>query len=163
MNKPFPVIKFPDDYLLKPTQEVTVFNEALAIELDRMQLTMVKENGIGLAANQVGLNKSMFVMRHGKDGLYDFINPVIVSQEGHQFVNEGCLSAPDVFIQIPRPTEVIVRAKNRLGEEFEVIATGVEAVCVIHEMEHLEGKFFIEKANRQQKRQALKKLGMMQP
>jgi peptide deformylase len=160
-NKKAKLIKFPNEELFKPTKEVIDFNEDLGKILDQMALEMVKNNGIGISSNQLSYDKKMFVMRHGKEDLFDFINPVVVSQEGYQYINEGCLSAPGVFIQVPRPEQVTIRAKNRKGEEFEVVATGIEAVCIMHEMEHLEGKFFIERAIRQQKRQALKKLGML--
>lgn len=154
------LVHYPDPALLEACPEVTVFDEALDKEIEEMQSLMIASKGIGLAANQCGLNKAMFVMS-SKGTVYEFINPKFVSTPaGHQLIEEGCLSLPGVLVTIERAAEVVVEAKNKRGETFEVVATGLEAVCIQHEMEHLRGKFFLDSAPRQQRRAAMKKLGL---
>jgi len=154
------LVLYPDEVLKKVCEPVTEFNSELHKTLDEMVEIMTSNNGIGLAANQVGISKRFFILKdkHGK--VWDFINPKILERSGGIQLNEGCLSAPEVFVQVPRHATVLVEAQDRNGEIFRVIAQDLEAVCVQHENDHLDGVFFIEKTNRNQRRSALRKLGL---
>lgn len=156
------IVKYPNPVLKQTCEPVTEFSSELHAQLDEMLPLMKANNGMGLAANQVGITKRFFIMLDKKGQLHEFINPVLVEGEpvaGAQ-INEGCLSAPGVFVQVPRLSVVTVRAQNRHGEEFTVVAEGVEAVCVQHELDHLNGEFFLEKTSRNQRRLALRQLGL---
>lgn len=128
--------------------------------LDAMAPHMKAEKGIGLAANQVGKNVRIFIMLDSKGSIVEFINPEIIDRDGMIALNEGCLSAPGAFVQLPRSQTVTVKALDRNGVEFTVVCQDLEAVCVQHEIDHLDGLFFIEKAPRQQRRHAMKVLGL---
>jgi peptide deformylase len=119
-NHELKLVLYPDDILLKKCEDVTEFNEELAKIISDMEKIMLDHKGMGLAANQVGLSKRIFLLKN-KDGVVHFINPVIVEQEGHVFLDEGCLSAPGAFVQVPRSEQVMVKAKNLQGEEFRVV------------------------------------------
>lgn len=159
-----PIVKYPDPILSTPCSPVefgaTTRTFDLEATLDEMIQIMRAENGIGLAANQIGLGVRMFIMLDQKLKLWEFINPEIVDREGHIQINEGCLSAPGAFVQVPRAQTVTVKAQNRKGEEFTVICEDVEAVCIQHEMDHLDGIFYLEKTSRNQRRAALRTLGL---
>ncbi len=103
-------------------------------------------NGIGLAAPQVGLLKRMFVIdMHDGKGLRVFINPEISEREGEQTAMEGCLSIPGMFGEVCRPAKVKVKATDEKGEDFELEAEGLLAVCICHENDHLDGVLFKDK------------------
>lgn len=155
-----PTVKYPDQLLKMRCQEVTSFDSKLHVILDEMAQMMKAENGIGLAANQAGYLARMFVMIDQKGKLWEFINPEITDREGYIAINEGCLSAPGVFVQVNRSQTITVKAKNRNGEEFTVVCQDIEAVCVQHEMDHLDGIFYLDKTSRNQRRAALRTLGL---
>lgn len=157
-------VRYPDPILSTkcapfafPTSEP---EKKLFVLLDEMAAHMKAENGIGLAANQVGQPFRIFIMQDQKGKIWEFINPEIVEREGHYTIEEGCLSAPGVTVQVPRSQTVMVKALNRNGEEFKVVCQDVEAVCVQHEIDHLDGIFFLEKTSRNQRRAALRTLGL---
>lgn len=161
-------IKYPDPILTTPCMPYDFMNAenffpknyVLHQVLDEMAIHMKSENGIGLAANQVGIPYRIFVMLDQKGKLWEFINPELSEPEGHIAINEGCLSAPGAIVQVPRAQTITVKAQDRNGEFFTVICQDVEAVCVQHEYDHLQGIFYLEKTSRQQRRQALKALGL---
>jgi len=158
------LVLYPNPILSKPTTQVVDFNEEIHKILDNMREIMLKYNGLGLASNQLGYNYSMFIMKEAnakKEGVIEFINPKIV-ETSNLLVNapEGCLSAPGVYVDIVRPQELLIEAYNRYGEVFKGVLYDIEARCAAHELEHLEGKFFLDKVNRQQRRAALRKLGV---
>lgn len=153
------IIQYPNEILSTPCDPVTEFDEELHKLIDGMRHAMAESNGMGLSANQVGSNKRIFIMQ-SRDAVIEFINPVITDRTGNTLLDEGCLSAPGVSLQIPRAEQVTVRAQKRSGEEFYGICFGIEAVCVQHEIDHLDGIFFLEKVPRQQRRAALKRLGL---
>lgn len=155
----YKLVKYPDELLNKKCEEVKVFSPDLDELLNSMKTIMLENNGMGIAANQVGSDKRIFLM-NTKQGIYEFINPKIVSREGTQFIEEGCLSAPGVFLQIPRTEQIIVEAQDRTGTIFTILAVDLEAVCIQHEIDHLDGVFYFEKVNRQQRKFALKQLGL---
>lgn len=132
-----------DDVLRKVSKEVKVFDDALGMLLDDMADTMYEENGVGLAAPQIGLLKRIFVVDIG-EGLIEFINPVIVSTEGEQFGEEGCLSVPNKFGNVRRPNYAKLRAQDRNGNFFEIEGTELMARAMLHEYDHLEGKLYVD-------------------
>jgi peptide deformylase len=138
---------------------VTDFDELLKLRLDIMWDTMEKANGIGLSANQIGFFNRMFVMK-GEDGKrYEIINPEIVMKSENIFrIKEGCLSLPGVSIDTGvRSQEIAVKFYDRDGKETFGVFTDIDAVCFQHELEHLDGKSFLDHLNRAERRLILRK------
>lgn len=155
---PLQLVYYPDQILKTPCEPVTEFNEELHAQLDQMREIMKANNGIGLAANQVGISKRFFIMQDKNGKIWDFVNPKITDEEGLIQINEGCLSAPGVHVQPVRAETITVHAQDRNGEAFTIIAEAVEAVCIQHENDHINGVFFFDKVPRQQRRHAEKQL-----
>ncbi len=144
-----------DAVLLKKSRPVTDFDKRLHILLDDMRETLLNAGGVGLAAPQVGvLRRAVLVMDTNKEGLteeeqiIELVNPQIIEQDGEQTGQEGCLSVPGVYGIVTRPEHVRVRAQDRSGQTFEVEGTGLTARCFCHEIDHLDGHLFTEKAQR---------------
>ena len=133
-----------DDVLRKHARKVEKFDERLHTLLNDMAETMAAGNGVGLAAPQVGVLKRCCVIDVG-EGLIELVNPEIVSREGEVTVIEGCLSVPDRAGKVVRPEKVKVRAQNRNGEPIEVEGEGILAVCLCHELDHLDGILYVDK------------------
>lgn len=133
-----------DEVLSKVCKEVKVFDKKLGILLDDMYETMQKNNGAGLAAPQVGILKRAVVIDVG-DGLIELVNPKIIKEEGSQIGSEGCLSVPGVWGEVERPESVTVEAFDRNGKKFEMSGTGLLARAFCHEIDHLDGKLFLDK------------------
>lgn len=133
-----------DEILTKVCKPVKVFDKRLEILLDDMYETMKSKDGVGLAAPQVGILRRAAVVDIG-EGRIELINPEIIKTSGSQTGSEGCLSVPGVFGQVERPNEVTVRAQDRFGETFEINGTELLARALCHEVEHLDGKLFIER------------------
>lgn len=129
--------------LRKVSKEVTQFDDALANLLEDMAETMYAADGVGLAAPQIGLLKRIFIIDIG-EGVTEFINPTIVSEEGEQFGEEGCLSVPKKYGHVRRPNCVTVRAQNRHGEWFEMTGEELMARAMLHEYDHLDGRLFVD-------------------
>ncbi|MCX9024644.1 MAG: peptide deformylase [Candidatus Methanoperedens sp.] len=139
------VLKYPHPHLFKPCQEVTVFDAALAELLGDMWNIMKAERGVGLAANQVGLSQRMFVMEGPENEKLFIINPKILEVSKYNFdFAEGCLSAPGQFLKLFRPGWVSISYQNEKGEVLKRTFTSLHSVCVQHEMEHLEGKSYLQ-------------------
>lgn len=132
-----------EEVLRKVSKEVKQFDEALWQLLDDMADTMYNENGVGLAAPQIGLLKRIFVVDIG-EGIIECINPEIVETEGEQFGEEGCLSVPNKFGNVRRPNYAKVRAQDRNGKYFEVEGTELMARALLHEYDHLDGKLYVD-------------------
>ena len=140
------VLRFPDERLRTVAQPVTDFGDRLQQQIDDMFETMYEQKGIGLAATQVNFHQQLIVM-----DLYDdedrpkiFINPELVEKSG-QFTNEeGCLSVPGVYAKVDRAEHVTLKAHDREGNEFTIEADGLFAICIQHEMDHLNGKLFVD-------------------
>ena len=139
--------KAPDEILFKKSRPVTAFDERLRELLDDMADTMYEANGVGLAAVQVGILKRICVIDDG-EGLIELINPVITEESGSQTGTEGCLSFPGKWGIVTRPEHVTVRAFDRDGNEVEFKGRGLLARAFCHEIEHLDGHAFVEKAER---------------
>ncbi len=135
-----------DDVLRKKCKTVEVFDEKLGILLDDMAETMYKANGVGLAAPQVGILRRAVVVDAG-DGLMELINPVIIKSKGSQRGVEGCLSCPDEWGYVVRPNEIVVEAQDRNGKNIKLKLKEFEAVAACHEIDHLDGKLFIDIAD----------------
>lgn len=156
------IVKYPNDILNKVLSPVVTFDDQLHQQLDAMYSTMLRVNGIGLAANQVGLNTSMFVMRTKRGQKFEVINPQILHKsDAKALLSEGCLSAPDIFdIVEERSDGVEVTFQDRNGIEQREVFTGIDAVCFQHEYDHLLGVFFFSKLKlSRQVRRALTRKG----
>jgi peptide deformylase len=140
------IIKEGDEILRKKCREVTHFDDRLQVLVDDMIQTMYANNGIGLAAPQVGVLRRIFVMDvKDEAGLLVMINPRIVLTEGSQINDEGCLSIPGKWGEVERPASLTVEALDRAGQPFAYYAEGLAAICVCHEIDHLDGILFRDK------------------
>lgn len=136
-----------DEILYKKCKAVVKFDEKLHILLDDMYETMQSRDGVGLAAPQVGILKRAVVIDVG-DGKIELINPEIVEESGEQTGSEGCLSVPGVFGEVTRPNVVIVKAQDRDGKWFKITGKELLARAFCHEIEHLDGKLFLDRVIR---------------
>lgn len=136
-----------DEILYKKCKAVVKFDEKLHILLDDMYETMQSRDGVGLAAPQVGILKRAVVIDVG-DGKIELINPEIVEESGEQTGSEGCLSVPGVFGEVIRPNVVTVKAQDRDGKWFKITGKELLARAFCHEIEHLDGKLFLDRVIR---------------
>ena len=152
------ILEYPDPRLRKQAVPVETVDGEIRRLVEDMLETMYAAPGIGLAATQVDTHKRVLVMdvSEGKDDPQCFINPVILEQEGSEICEEGCLSVPEVTANVERAEKIKVQALDRSGASFQLDADGLLAVCIQHEMDHLEGKLFIDYLS-ELKRQRLKK------
>jgi peptide deformylase len=138
-----PIVDFPARILRLHGTEVTQFDKSLGYLVDDMFETMYEAKGVGLAAPQIGMSIRLFVM--DCDGLkLVAINPHIVSQDGEQDGEEGCLSIGRVPAEVKRPLRAVVRAHDLKGKVFQKAATGYAARCLMHETDHCNGVLFID-------------------
>jgi peptide deformylase len=140
------ILEYPDPRLRTRATPVTVFDAALSQLIEDMFETMYAAPGIGLAASQVNVHRRLLVIdvSENKDAPRVFINPEILSKEGAAVGEEGCLSVPNIFDKVPRAQKIRIRAQDRSGTSFEEDLEGLLAVCLQHEMDHLEGKLFVD-------------------
>jgi peptide deformylase len=141
------ILEYPDPRLKRVARPVTVFDERLRKLVADIAETMYAAPGVGLAATQVDVHERILVVdvSEAKDALHVFINPELVwASEETALCEEGCLSVPGVFDMVRRPARVRVRAMDVEGRPFELDCEGTLAVCVQHEMDHLEGRVFVE-------------------
>lgn len=141
------ILEYPDKRLRKKAAPVTVVDDALRQVIDDMFETMYAAPGIGLAATQVNVHKRLVVIDVSEDKNQPlvFINPEIeVLDPLPQGYEEGCLSVPGYYEEVQRPRRIRVRALDRNGEPFELETEGLLAVCLQHELDHLEGKLFVD-------------------
>ena len=141
------IVKEGDPTLRKVCRPFTEITPRIIQLLDDMQETLIDSNGAGLAAPQVGILRRIAVVDM-EDGIVELINPEIIETEGEQEELEGCLSVPDVWGITHRPAKVTVRAMNRNGEIFTVTGEDLDARCFCHEIDHLDGHLFTDKAIR---------------
>ena len=137
------IVKEGDPLLRKKCRPVTEVTPRILTLLDDMKETLIEANGAGLAAPQVGILRRIALVDLGEE-IVELINPEILETEGEQEEVEGCLSVPDVWGITKRPAWVKVRAMNRDGEEFEVEGEGLNARCLCHEIDHLDGHLFTD-------------------
>ena len=140
------IVRFGDETLRKKCSEVTQFDEVLWTLLDDMYDTMMENNGVGLAAPQVGeLVRVVVIDVDDDNGRIELINPVITMMRGKQTDSEGCLSHPGKYGYVKRPAKVRVKALNRYGKPVEYTGTGLLARAFCHEIDHLNGILFADK------------------
>lgn len=157
------VVEWPAKVLETKSEEVTEFDDNFRAFVDDMHETMLAAGGIGLAANQVGVAKRVLTIlipssseegdeagdkEHWHDKKWTFVNPVITKKLGRIKWQEGCLSFPEIFEFVDRAEEVWVSAQDETGASFEVHATGLFAVCLQHEIDHIDGVVFINRMSR---------------
>ena len=141
-----PILEFPDPRLRTRAQPVQQFDGALKRLIADMLQTMYAAPGIGLAATQVNVHRALLVMDLSTDKNQPqvYINPEIVTRDGVEVSEEGCLSVPNIFEEVERAARVRVRAHDADGALFERELDGLAAVCLQHEMDHLAGKLFVD-------------------
>ena len=141
-----PILRYPDPRLHRKAALVTEVDEAIRKLIADMAETMYEAPGIGLAATQVDVHKRVVVIdvSEDKSKLFAFINPEILDRSGEQVCEEGCLSVPGIYEKVTRSEHVKVRALDPQGEPFTLEAEGLLAVCIQHEIDHLDGKVFVE-------------------
>jgi peptide deformylase len=162
-----PILEFPDPRLrtkavaVDPAQVTGAEFQRL---LDDMFETMYEAPGIGLAASQVDVHQRFMVIdvSEEKDRPLVFINPEITAADGHQVYQEGCLSVPGIFADVTRANQITVKAIGRDGQPFELAADGLLAVCIQHEMDHLDGKLFVDYLSPLKREMVRKKLAKQQ-
>jgi len=153
------ILYYPDAQLRRTASKIANVDGKVASLADRMLETMYAAPGIGLAATQVNVHERLMVIdvSEENDSPLVFINPQILTSEGEEEMQEGCLSIPGVYETVKRPAQVRVAAIDREGNPFEMDTDGLLAVCIQHEIDHLDGKLFVDylsplKRNRIRKR-----------
>lgn len=144
------IVKLGDDVLRKKSFEVTDFGEKTHQLLDDMYDTLNKAQGAGLAAVQVGVLRRIFIVLKGEkieEGVYEFINPQIISQSGEQYDTEGCLSVPGKWGEVKRPYRLTIKYQDRNGNPQKLKAEGFLARAICHENDHLNGIIYVDKAD----------------
>ena len=141
-----PILRYPDPRLHTRAAPVLKVDDSIRKLVADMAETMYEAPGIGLAATQVNVHQRVVVIDVSEDNsaLLALINPEIISRSGEQVCEEGCLSVPGIYDKVTRAEQVRVRALNQRGETFELDAEGLLAVCIQHELDHLDGKVFVE-------------------
>lgn len=140
------VVKKGDEILGRKCREVTEINDRIITLLDDMIETMHHDMGVGIAAPQVGVARRICIIEPYEDMLVELINPVILESEGEQLSVEGCLSVPGKIGDVIRPERVVVKYLDRTGEEIIEEFVDFEAIVVSHEMDHLDGILYVDKA-----------------
>ncbi len=138
------IVKIGDDILRKTCRPVEAVTPRILTLLDDMTETMRAAEGVGLAGPQVGVLRRIAVIEVEAGQVIELINPKIIAYAGEQEGQEGCLSIPERFEVVKRPKHVTVRAMNREGEMFEVSGSDLLARALCHEIDHLDGKMFID-------------------
>lgn len=148
------IVTFPDDRLRNPTTPVTEFNDELRELIEDMFETMYVDNGIGLAAPQIGISKKIVVIDIPDEDENEriiahnqlvLINPEITEKKGTVTYKEGCLSVPEIYEEVERAEVISLKAQNEFGEPIEFKdVTGLLAICMQHELDHLNGRLFVD-------------------
>ncbi len=154
------ILQHPDDRLHVTAKRVERVGKATRQLVEDMAETMYSASGIGLAATQVNVPERVIVVdiTDTRDDLLVLINPEIESREGTVVFEEGCLSVPGIYDRVERSERIMVRALNVEGEEFNIEAAGILSVCIQHEIDHLDGKVFVEYLSRLKQNRIIKKL-----
>lgn len=158
------ILQYPDPRLNTVARKVIVVNDEIRRLIKDMADTMYAAPGVGLAATQVDIHQRVILVDIAEthDQLKVFINPEIIVSAGISDCEEGCLSVPGIFEKVKRAERITVRALDTHGKTFELNAAGLLAVCIQHEMEHLEGKIFVEHLSRLKRQRILAKLKKQQ-
>lgn len=155
-----PILRYPDPRLFKVAARVERVDDGIRKLINDMGQTMYAAPGVGLAATQVDVHKRIIVVdiSETRDQLHVLINPEIIAASGEADCEEGCLSLPGIFEKVRRAQHVSVRALNAAGEPVTLEAQDLLAVCIQHEMDHLDGKVFVEYLSRLKQNRILAKL-----
>jgi peptide deformylase len=160
------IVKFPDPILSRPGEPVTEFNDELRKLIADMFETTYAEQGVGLAAPQVGISKRITTidLSMGKDPKQRLvlINPEIISSEGRIYENEGCLSFPEINEKVVRAAKVRIRAQDERGKWFEMDGDDLLARCFQHEIDHVDGMLFIYRMSALKRDLTLRKIRKLQ-
>ncbi len=140
------ILHYPDPRLRTVARPVESFDDNLRTLVADMAETMYAAPGIGLAATQVDVHQRIIIIDFSPDqtGLHTFINPQLIDLHGETVTEEGCLSVPGIFDNVPRAERVRVKAMDTNGKPFELETDGMLAVCIQHEIDHLDGKVFVD-------------------
>ena len=154
------ILEYPDPRLRTEARPVEAVTEETRSLVDDMFETMYAAPGIGLAATQVNVHQQIIVIDVSDDQSQPLclINPEITAADGHQIYEEGCLSVPNIYAKVERANEITVRALDRDGQPIELEASGLLAVCIQHEMDHLIGKLFVDYLSPLKRQRVIKKL-----
>jgi peptide deformylase len=141
-----PILIYPDERLHKVAKNVELITESIRKLIKDMAETMYAAPGIGLAATQIDVHLRIIVIDVSEthDQLIELINPELINSEGESKCEEGCLSVPGIYDKVERAEKITVKALNGKGEIFMLNAEGILSVCIQHEMDHLQGKVFVE-------------------
>lgn len=155
-----PILQYPDERLHRVAQPVPQVDGKIRQLISDMAETMYAAPGIGLAATQVDILLRIIVIdgSPAHDQLMTFVNPEIVARSGVSTFEEGCLSVPGIYEKVPRADRITVRALDAQGKHFELDADGLLAVCIQHEIDHLDGKVFVEYLSRLKQQRIAEKL-----
>ena len=162
-SKPIPhpldLLEWPHPLLCMPSKPVLVFDDILTSLVEQMWITLTKAGGVGLAAPQVGSSQRLFIMDCSiiqSDATHQvYINPTLSNHQGITTFKEGCLSFPGLRVDIPRFETVDIQAQDLSGQWFTRSLTGLEAICAQHEFDHIEGKAFIDRLEKEQRNEVL--------
>lgn len=154
------ILETPDPRLRTVAKPVTRFDDELGGLIDDMIETMYDANGIGLAATQVNVHQRLLVLdvSENQDTPRVYINPEIIESEGSETCEEGCLSVPGIYAEVSRAEKIRVSARDREGQAFEEELGGMHAICLQHEIDHLNGRLFIDYLSPLKRRMVIKKL-----
>ncbi len=158
------ILQYPDPRLHTVATPVRGVNDTIRRIINDMSETMYAAPGVGLAATQVDVHQRLIIIDISPthDQLRVFINPEIIASSGTSDCEEGCLSVPGIFEKVSRAERITVRALDAHGKLFDLEADGLLAVCIQHEMDHLEGKVFVEYLSRLKRQRILAKLKKQQ-
>ena len=143
---PAPIVTYGDEVLRRRAEDVLEVNEEIRALIERMYATMEESRGLGLAAPQIGVSKRVFVYDVG-EGKHAVINPRIVKRSGEEYSVEGCLSIPGLQGEVPRALRVTLTGLDESGRKIRIRAEGLLARVFQHEIDHLEGTLFIDRAD----------------
>lgn len=154
------ILHYPDPRLRQVASPVEAVDDQVRVLVNDMAETMYAAPGIGLAAIQINVARRVVVIdvSETRNQLQVFINPQILEREGKQVFEEGCLSVPGIFDEVERSKHIRVRALDRSGQPFELEADGLLATCIQHEIDHLDGKVFVDYLSRLKQSRIRKKL-----
>jgi len=155
------ILHYPDPRLRQVARPVTTVDDEVRRLVDDMAETMYAAPGVGLAAVQVDVAQRVVVidLSETRNALQVFINPEIMERDGKQVFEEGCLSVPGVYDEVERSRHIRMRALDRNGQPFELEAEGLLATCIQHEIDHLDGKVFVDYLSRLKQTRIRKKIG----
>jgi peptide deformylase len=154
------ILEIPDPRLRTVAKPVKAFDAELCQLVEDMTETMYQAKGIGLAATQVDVHRRLLVLdvSETQDQPRVYINPEIIESEGSETCEEGCLSVPGIYAEVSRAEKIRITARNTDGSSFEETLDGMHAICLQHEIDHLDGKLFVDYLSPLKRRMVTKKL-----